>query len=115
MPQDTPKPDISFLAGSEWGFEGQSDRFVKFENEGRVIGSGGCNNFFGDYQAANGAITIGPIAGTKKMCPPDIMKAEDSLVGGLQMARRFEATHTVLILRDDNGTTLLTLQRRDWD
>lgn len=107
--------NINELAGSEWGFGDGSDRFVKFDGDGRAIGSGGCNNFFGAYTLENDTIEIGPLAGTRKMCPAEIMSAEQELMGALQEARRYSATHTVLILRGDDGKTLLTLQRRDWD
>ena len=106
---------LGTLAGSEWGYGDGSDRFVGFQQDGRLQGSGGCNRFFGQYSREGEAIQIGPLASTKKMCAPDIMSGEQSLMQALSRASRIDVTHLSLILYSDNGTTLVTLQRRDWD
>ena len=71
----TPKVDrpLYDLAGSEWGFEGGSERFVQFRAKGELSGSGGCNNFFGTYDLNGTTLTIGPLASTKKMCASGIL------------------------------------------
>ena len=108
-------PQLGTLAGSEWGYGDGSDRFVGFRADGRLQGSGGCNSFFGQYSRSGDTIQIGPLASTKKMCGPDIMQGEQSLMQALSSASRIDVTHLSLILYSDNGTTLVTLQRRDWD
>ena len=113
--QDNPSPQLGTLAGSEWGFGDESERFVGFRADGRLQGSGGCNSFFGQYSRSGDTIQIGPLASTKKMCAPDIMKGEQALMQALSSSSRIDVTHLSLILYSDNGTTLVTLQRRDWD
>lgn len=103
------------LAGSEWGLEDAPNAFVQFGAEGKLTGHGNCNRFFGSYSQDGQALSIGPIGATKMMCPPEIMQVERRLLGALDAARSIEATHLVLILKDADGTELLTLQRRDWD
>lgn len=102
------------LAGSEWGFSDDTDRFVQFRESGELSGSGGCNNFFGTYDLNGTRLKIGPLASTKKMCA-DGMEAEQAFFDTLQAARRIEATHTKLHLYDETETLVATLIRRDWD
>ena len=110
---DTPK--LASLAGSEWGSPDLGDAFVQFQSEGKIIGHGGCNRFFGSYSQTGKTLDIGPLGATKMMCPPPQMTTERALMGALQDTAEVDATHLVLILKDKDGTPLLTLQRRDWD
>lgn len=103
------------LAGSEWGLAGNDAVFLQFQAEGKVIGHSGCNSFFSRYEQDRQALKLGPIGATKKMCPPAIMQIETHLLSVLDQTRSAEATHLSLILRAADGTSLLTLQRRDWD
>jgi META domain len=50
------------LAGSEWGFAGEtgkSARFVQFRSDGKVGGHSGCNRFMGTYTQKDDALTMG--------------------------------------------------------
>jgi heat shock protein HslJ len=107
---------LASLAGSEWGPAGggKPDRFVQFK-EGTVAGHGGCNRFFGAYTQDGGAIKIGPLAATRMMCEPAVMDAERAWLQMLERARRIEASHAVLVLKDEAGAEIARLQRRDWD
>jgi len=49
------------LAGSEWSPGEGSKAFVAFKSEGKVIGSGGCNNFNGNYTQDGATVQIGPL------------------------------------------------------
>jgi heat shock protein HslJ len=43
----------------------------------KISGSSGCNGFVGTVEDTDpGQMTIGPLAGTRKMCPPDQMDVE---------------------------------------
>ncbi len=106
---------LSDLAGSEWGpAENPYDQFVGFKANGEMMGSGGCNNFFGTYELNDGEIKIGPLASTKKACP-DSMQAETEFLSQLQSARTVEATHMKLTFFDEAGNAIMSLRRRDWD
>lgn len=111
----TDTPNIASLQGSEWGAPDLGDAFVGFQTGGKVTGYGGCNRFFGNFLQAGTQIKIGPLASTKKMCPPAQMNTERRLMDALEMAEIADATHLVLILKSKDGTPLLELQRRDWD
>jgi len=65
------------LAGSEWrpSFMSSAEipsgihMVVRFNPEGEISGSGGCNHFFGGYTISGNHIKIGPLASTRKGCP----------------------------------------------
>lgn len=61
---------------------------IKFTNEGRLAGFGGCNNYFAAYQIQGNRIQIGAIASTKKACPPAIMDQEFRYFKALGQAYR---------------------------
>jgi heat shock protein HslJ len=107
---------LASLEGSEWGpvDPAPSEQFVAFKSNGEIIGSGGCNQFFGQYTQDGETLTIGALASTKKFCV-DIMDAETAFLKNLQDTRRAEATHLQLKLYDADGTEILQLRRRDWD
>ena len=48
---------------------------IRFDN-GRVMGSSGCNSYSGSYVLDGAALAIGPLVSTRKACPPDLMKQE---------------------------------------
>ncbi|MEM9305622.1 MAG: META domain-containing protein [Pseudomonadota bacterium] len=45
--------------------------------EARAFGSAGCNRFSGSYTLDGDTISFGPMAMTKRMCPPKLMANED--------------------------------------
>ena len=106
--------DLKSLAGSEWGFPDAGDAYIQFR-ETDVAGSSGCNRFRGTYTFQNGALTFGPLAGTRMACPPGKMETEKKVLQMLESAKAAEATHKTLILKDGTGAVLATLTRRDWD
>ena len=111
--------DSAWLAGSQWGYPpepGVTDRrFVRFAADGQVHGNGGCNSFRGRYDQTGGAITIGPLATTRKACAQEIMARESSFLSVLTTARGVQATHFKLVLLAADGTELVRLVRQDWD
>lgn len=101
------------LAGTEWGLAGD-ERFVAFKTGGEVVGSGGCNSFFGSFEQSGDALTFGPMASTKKACPPEVMASERDWLDMLGQVRRVEATRLELVLFGEGGE-LARLRRKDWD
>ena len=104
---------LADLAGSEWGLPEGGDQFVGFKTGGEVAGNGGCNRFFGKYILVGGELKIGPLASTKKACPN--LQDEQKFLSALKDTRAMTATHLKLTLLDENGATIMELQRRDWD
>ena len=107
---------LATLEGSEWipKNDGQSGRFVAFKTGGEIIGHGGCNQFFGQYDQEGMVLTIGALASTKKFCD-GLMESESEFLQILQSTRRVESTHKELKLLGSEGEILMELQRRDWD
>ena len=61
---------------------------VEFESEGgQVVGSAGCNRYFGAYELDGNKLSIvGPIGSTKMACPEQIMEQEQEYMKSLQAA-----------------------------
>ena len=74
------------LVGTEWQLRrmmGQdvhpkADQFVfTFSSEGNFSGVGACNHLMASYKSNDkGALQIGPLAGTRRMCPDQALEAE---------------------------------------
>lgn len=109
----------AWLAGSQWGYPlgggAGHGRSVRFAVDGVVHVNGGCNKFRGSYDQTGSAITISPIAATRKACPEAVMARERSFLAALTNARSVEAAQHKLVLLDADGTELLRLVRQDWD
>lgn len=73
------------LAGSEWrpveieGVEVAEDveTFIRFGEDGKVEGNGGCNRFFGSVEIDGETLAFGPLAATKMLCPGPASETED--------------------------------------
>jgi len=111
------------LVGSEWRpieltgetVPADAGLFVRFEAEQRVAGHGGCNALFGRYTIDTVNLAIGPLAATRKACPPEIMKREAALLKALENTRLFLRDGVKLTLKDAQGLTVLRLAQSDWD
>jgi hypothetical protein len=58
---------------------------IAFMDDGRVGGSSGCNQYSGSYEIVGGhSLSFGPLAGTRKMCPPPLMALEKLTMQTLQ-------------------------------
>lgn len=60
----------------------------------KVTGFSGCNRVFGGWQQTGTTIKLGPLAGTRMMCPPALMDTEGKLLATLEAVTsvRFDAT-----------------------
>jgi len=114
---EAPKPHHleTSLAGSEWNLGDGSQVFIAFKSDGKFIGHGGCNSLRGRYEQTDKTIKIGPLATTRKMCPPEVMAIERKLLDTLKDAKFLEATHLTLVLNDSDGQLLMNFKRSDWD
>ena len=103
------------LTGSEWGYPGKDRPFIVFRSEMRLVGNGGCNNFFGNWQVHDGdQLELGPIGATRMACSPEIMKQETEFLA------RLEAVTSYRIVEDriqlfSNGVPWTEMERRDRD
>ena len=65
---------------------------IEFKNaEGKIAGSGGCNNYFGGYEInKNELITRAPIGSTMMACPEPIMDQEQEYFKLLETTETFQ-------------------------
>lgn len=83
----------SALVGSNWilvslnGVEPLADNEItlRFDADGQVSGSSGCNRYFGGYrQPGDNRLEIGPLAGTRKFCQGEPGQQEKRYLDALQ-------------------------------
>ncbi len=80
--------------------------------DGQITGSTGCNNYMGPYKLDGDAITIGPLASTKKACSSDeLSKQEASYLAALEVAKTFAVTGNRLDLFREGGTFAATMEK----
>jgi heat shock protein HslJ len=111
------------LAGSEWrpvaigdtAPGSDSGSFVQFRGEGQITGTGGCNRFSGTYEIDGATIRIGPLAATRRACPPPLMHREAALFAALERARRYQRARIDLTLYDEAGSAVARFARTDAD
>ena len=95
------EPD-RLLMGDPWlvediGGRGVIDRSrvtVQFLPEGRVIGTGSCNRYTGDWTLDGESIEVSQLASTRRACAPALMNQEDRFLKLLQEVRRFDIKPT---------------------
>ena len=111
------------LAGTLWGFAGFVDASgiarsalagteitATFDEEGKLSGSSGCNNYSTTYEVSGDQMTItGPIASTMMMCPtPGVMEQEAEYLAALETVSSYAIEAKQLTLFNDEGQAILT-------
>jgi heat shock protein HslJ len=87
--------------------------YVTLTADGRAHGSGGCNNFSGEYALAGETLDLGPLARTKKGCPPAILDQEARFHQALGQTRGYRLDKGLLYLLDaGGGAPVVRLWRR---
>jgi heat shock protein HslJ len=77
---------------------------AEFDEDGRVSGSSGCNNYSTSYTVDGNQLTFSePMASTMMACPEPIMEQERDYTQALADTATFEITNDGLILKDSNG------------
>ena len=84
---------------------------------GQISGTSGCNRYTAGVTPGDepGAVTVGPVAGTKRMCAPEAMQVEQRFSGLLARVTRMDLGDGTLVLRstDDGENVSLRFARRD--
>ncbi len=113
---DTSSPT---LAGTSWtladvtitdkSVDAVAEATLAFDDNGTAIsGSTGCNRFAGTYTQSDSNLTIAPGPTTLAACAdPAAIAQETAILGHLPNVATFTVDKQ-LVLRDSNGTTLLT-------
>ena len=80
---------------------------ARFEADGKVSGSDGCNRYTTTYTIDGNKIKFGEgAASTLMACPQPIMEQASAYMRALQSAVTYEINTDTLILRDANGVTV---------
>ena len=93
------KTDYSSAMNTKWVLEdingqGVTDFahiWIRFDGDRKIYGSGGCNNFRGNYSIENHEFKTQPLAMTRKACSPSLNIQESKF---MQALRNIRAMHT---------------------
>jgi heat shock protein HslJ len=78
------------------------DATLKFDSDGKVGGSGGCNSLGGDYTVEGDQITFGPIISTMMACDDPRMVQEGTVIQVMTDTASFKIDgNTLTITKDD--------------
>lgn len=104
------------LEGSQWvlnsaalGIAGSDTvtSWIHFDR-GAVTGNDGCNQFNGPFKVDGSAITIGPLGGTRRLCPDPENAVATKVLASLTQAAKYDISGARLRLKDAAGAVLLT-------
>jgi heat shock protein HslJ len=90
---------VSSLYGNQVPIPGTT-MTAYFGDNGSFSANGGCNTFQGGYTENNGAVAIGPLAGTQMSCGQSVDTQEQTYLAALAAARTFVIRQSQLILFD---------------
>ena len=90
-------------AGSPTPAVADVDATLKFDADGKVGGSGGCNSLGGDYTVEGDQITFGPIISTMMACADPVMTQEGMVTQVMNESASYAIDgNTLTISRDGN-------------
>jgi uncharacterized lipoprotein YbaY/heat shock protein HslJ/uncharacterized lipoprotein NlpE involved in copper resistance len=93
--------------------DGEREPHIVFHSEnGRVAGTGGCNQFSGGYEIDGKKIAFGALATTMMACP-DGRDVDLALMAALEAAKSFKKTAHHLELLDGEGKTVARFEARE--
>ena len=108
------------LAGTGWEVEeiaGQpvidrAQTALRFDMNGGVSGSTGCNTFTGNVTTETHRLTFSPLATTRRACEPELMAQEQRFLNAIRAAQSFSIDETGgLRLLGSDGHRLMRLSR----
>ena len=96
---------------TEWRFvggEGREPLTVRFSKDGRISGYSGCNTYTGQYDVMEDALSVGPLASTRRACLSAALQTqEQGFLQDLQAVRSFSVAGTQLMLVTQAGKRLV--------
>lgn len=84
---------------------------LSFAADRRSSGHAGCNSYIAEASFEDDAIAFGPVASTRKACPPDIMAQEARYFAALAAIASYQMSKNGLRLSDAAGIALIGLVR----
>ncbi len=88
-----------------------SSVYLKFNQDNKLSGSASCNNLSTSYTSHYNALTITPIATTRKMCSPALMNQEALFLQSLNKVKRYKIDHNQLKMYDQQGQLIIVAKR----
>ncbi len=113
LSNQAPAEDIN-LAGTSWMLPVPKDSdcatnpMLEFSADS-VAGDLGCNRAHGSYKIEGNRLTFGPVAVTRRMCAPNYMKLERTMLDAINNVKTISKTESELTFYDADGKVLVTL------
>lgn len=86
---------------------------LQFVSSTQVAGNSGCNRFAGALRLGGDSLRLGPLAGTRRACAPELMVIENRVLRALDGTRSARLEPGQLVLLDARGAELMRwVQRR---
>lgn len=91
----------------------EKDPYIQFGTDNRMNGCAGCNQMMGSYtvDSIKQTLTFDHVGSTRMMCRD--MKTEDAVLSAIGKVKAYRTEDGHLILVDEAGTSLLTLEKSD--
>lgn len=111
---------LAGLEGSSWtvatiaGVEVLSQAIpdMRFDAEGQVSGTSGCNRFNGTFEQNDGSLFFGPMASTRMACPGEIGTQETAFFKAMSLVAHGKMTDTHLSLQTADGQEVMMLSQQ---
>lgn len=111
------------LIGSEWrptligklSIPEKANIFVQFKTDGKILGSGGCNRFFGTYDITENKIKFSPFGATRMACEKSVMDLEMTFMMVFEEISAFEKDGINLTFFNTQGQPVIQLVQADRD
>ena len=87
------------------------ETMIDFDNEGRMSGNVGCNNFGGAYTVDGDMIEFGPVMTTEMFCEA-VADQESGTFATLQGTVSFELNGNLLTITSADGNSSVILERK---
>ena len=87
------------------------ETMIDFDNEGRMSGNVGCNNFGGAYTVDGDLIEFGPVMTTEMFCEA-VADQESGTFATLQGVVSFELNGNLLTITSADGNSSIVLERK---
>ncbi len=84
---------------------------LAFDQEGKLNGNAGCNDYFADYTVDGSSLSIGAIGSTEMFCGEGLMAEETAFLTALENAASYQITGNTLQMLDSDDNTLISLTR----
>ncbi|WP_119068807.1 META domain-containing protein [Aggregatilinea lenta] len=106
------------LAGTSWtltSLDGDAPAgtiTLTFDDERRVVGSGGCNNYSTTYELASNSVSFSPPVSTRMACADDAVNEQElAYFGALEAATGYEVSDDQLVIPYGDGAELVFTRR----